>query len=303
MKEGEPNKEYIKRGELYFLWHPETENVFSGYGLTMKARSKEHLIGLLMVDRPSQGVTEWLNRVEEACGGYELVVMTASGERGLLCQMQVEPDSQPLLKRFPSSKAADIEMSLKPLLVNRPIPSFIIGWDGQRNVWRSQQATLNELSPSLRELFERIGYGCLAVEANIGIVHVCHAADDDIAVFADKPVMYRWQLIRMPDAPLIRLECVILDNPINPFRFESFLNVAAEDQADVLAQLANQEELYFTFYGDDLGFRFSKVVPHDEQQWQLLDEIVAEATDYWNELQQDKRDFDKAKVEFMKRFI
>ncbi len=38
----------------------------------------------------------------------------------------------------------------------------------------------------------------------------------------------------MPSTPLIHLELVIMDNPINPFRFESFLNVAEEDQANTL---------------------------------------------------------------------
>ncbi|MGB3717776.1 MAG: hypothetical protein WA996_25425 [Candidatus Promineifilaceae bacterium] len=69
----------------------------------------------------------------------------------------------------------------------------------------------------------------------------------------------------MPDAPLVRLQLVILDKPINPFSIESFLNAAAEDQTTVLNQLANQEELYLAFYGDDLAYRFSEAVPHDKQ--------------------------------------
>jgi hypothetical protein len=80
-----------------------------------------------------------------------------------------------------------------------------------------------------------------------------------------------------PTAPLIRLQLTILDRPSNPYRFESFLNVAAEHQARVLAQLAGQERLYLAFYGDDLNHRFTKVVNHDRQQWQYLDELVAEA--------------------------
>jgi hypothetical protein len=64
----------------------------------------------------------------------------------------------------------------------------------------------------------------------------------------------------MPTAPLIRLNVVIFDRPENPFEFESFLNVAEEDQAHVLDELANQDELYLSFYGDDLKYRFTKTV-------------------------------------------
>jgi hypothetical protein len=75
-----------------------------------------------------------------------------------------------------------------------------------------------------------------------------------------------------PGAPLLRLEVVILDDPVNPYRVECFLNVAQEDQARVLAKLANQNRLYLAFCGDDLTHRFTHVVDHDELPWQYLDE-------------------------------
>jgi hypothetical protein len=143
----------------------------------------------------------------------------------------------------------------------------------------------------------------MAAETNIGVVHVCHAADSDIEGFANKPVSYQWQLVKMPTAPLIRLELTILDRPSNPYRFESFLNVAEEDQARVLAQLAGQDQLYLAFYGDDLTHRFAKIVNHDRQQWQYLDELVAEALEHWHEIPAEQRDFDKAKAEFMRRIV
>jgi hypothetical protein len=126
MREREPNKEIISRGDLYFLWHPGTENVFSGYGLTVKAGSNEHLVGLLMIDRPPQCVAEWLQTVEEAFGQCELLAMTASGDRGILCQMQIDPESQPYLKRFPFDKAGAIESSLQQVLEERPNAAFIM---------------------------------------------------------------------------------------------------------------------------------------------------------------------------------
>jgi len=303
MREREPCKENISRGDLYFLWHPATEYVFSGYGLTMKAGSNEHLVGLLMIDRPPNNVAEWLQTVEETFGQHELLAMTAAGERGILCQMQIKSESQSYLKRFPFDKAAAIESSLQQVLEERPRTAFIMSWDEKSHAWRSQIASPDDLPLGLREVFEQTGYGCLAVEANIGVVHVCHASDADIEGFADKPVWSQWQLILMPTAPLIRLELVIPDRPDNPFKFESFLNVAEEDQARVLGRLANQNQLFMAFYGDDLGYCYAKTIPHDEQQWQQLDEIITRAIDYWNDLSPERRDFDKAKIEFINNFI
>jgi hypothetical protein len=158
------------------------------------------------------------------------------------------------------------------------------------------------LPRKIREVFERTGYGCLAAEADIGIVHVCHASDQDIG-FRDKPIHYQWQLIKMPTAPLIRLDVVVLDNPTNPFKFESFLNVDAPDQAAVLSSLANQDRLYLAFYGTDMSYRYTKLIAHDEQQWQRLDELVQEAQSYLYSLEPWRRDFDLAKAEFMQHFI
>jgi hypothetical protein len=50
VEQPQPN-EIIRRGQLYFLAHPGTE-IVSGYGLTTTAGRMDHLVGLLMVDRP-----------------------------------------------------------------------------------------------------------------------------------------------------------------------------------------------------------------------------------------------------------
>ena len=103
----------------------------------------------------------------------------------------------------------------------------------------------------------------------------------------------------MPTAPLIRLTLNILDRPQDPYRFESFLNVAEEDQLQVLARLARQEELVLAFYGDWLDYRFSGTIAHGEQQWQQLDEFIARAESYWKQLPPEQRDYDRAKEAFI----
>jgi hypothetical protein len=171
----------------------------------------------------------------------------------------------------------------QPLLVNLPKPVFTLRRDEEARNWRSEFAA--------------------TAETNIGVLHVCHAADGDIEDFANKPVSYQWQLVKMPTAPLIRLELAILDRPANPYRFESFLNVVEEDQAKVLAQLAGQNRPYLALYSDDLSHCFTKIVSHDRQQWQYLDELVAEALDHSHQIPPEQRDFAKAKAEFARRFV
>ena len=55
----------------------------------------------------------------------------------------------------------------------------------------------------------------------------------------------------------------------------------------------------FEGYGDDLSYRYSRVISHDEQQWQLLDDLVEQAVKYWEMIPSEKQDFDRAKWVFM----
>ena len=219
-----------------------------------------------------------------------------------MCRMRIEPNSIPYLQKCPFEKAYTIQEALQPLLEHPPKPTFQMHWNAEHRMWLSQIQPPNKLPQELKSVLEKTGHGCLPVESDIGVVHVCHAPDSDIANFADKPVISQWQLIKMPTAPLIRLELVIIDNPDNPFCLESFLNVADIDQENILAELAGQEKLYLAFYGDDLEYRYAKVIPHDIQQWQLLDELTAEANRYWQSLSPEVRDYDQAISVFMSQY-
>lgn len=300
MEEREPQSERLSRGELLCLYHPGTNDIFSGYGLVMADDQPGHLTGILMVDRPFPADPTWLERIYDAYGACDLVPMTARGERGLVCQMHIEPDSLQHLRRFAPSIGQPLQEALHPLLEEPPAPALALRWDEERRVWLSEMVVRNDLPPAVHEVFERSGYGCLAVESSRGIVHVCHASDDDIDNFIDRPVEARWDLIEMPTAPLVRLELLVYDDPRDPFCFESFLNVAAPDQLGVLAELAGQEELYLAFYGDDLTYRYTAVLAHGEGQWQRLDDIIARAELYWQSLPDEARDFDRAKALYMR---
>ncbi len=301
MTEREPAKEPIQPGTLFYLWHPETEAVFSGYGLTLAQGRTDRLVGLLMVDRPQPVSIEWLEQVGHTFGGYQLLAMTTSGEQGIACQMHIEPESLPYLRQFPSAKSAAIQAALRPWLEYLPQPVFTVQWDESSRTWRSQFAVSSELPPALKEVFARTGYGCAAVETDRGIIHACHASEADIAGFAGKPIWFQWQLIQMPTAPLVRLELAILDNPTQPYRFESFLNVGEPHQLRILARLASQAELHLAFYGQDLTYRYTKSIAHDEQQWQQLDELTEMALAYWQALPPEQRDFDRAKAAYLRQ--
>ena len=146
MWERENRKELIGKGELFFLSHPGKEEIFSGYGLTVEEGSKGNLVGLLMVDRPRPADPEWLRRVERNFGEYQLVPMTATGERGIVCRMKVETESIQHLRQHFSEKSTAIRSALKPLLEELPKPLFRLQWDDEEQLWRSQFVSPSEPS-------------------------------------------------------------------------------------------------------------------------------------------------------------
>ena len=124
MREREPRKEFISRGELFYLGHTETDQIFSGYGLTNESGRGDRLVGLLMVDRPHPADPDWLETVASTFGECQLVPMTATGERVLACQMRIEVGSLSYLCRFPSNKSSTIQKALEPLLEEPPAPKL-----------------------------------------------------------------------------------------------------------------------------------------------------------------------------------
>ena len=156
MGEREPRKEIVGKGELFFLSHPGTEDFFSGYGLTVQPGSRDLLIGLLMIDRPKPADPRWLKRVENAFGESQLVPITAAGERGIACQMQMEPESLPHLRQFSTEKAAAIKTALQPLLEEPPNPTFTLRWNEEKQLWTSQIALPPFEMPEYEP--QRVGY-------------------------------------------------------------------------------------------------------------------------------------------------
>lgn len=126
----------IAKGDLFFLMHGDT-TVFSGYGLALAAGSKQQLVGMLLVDRPQRASPAWLAEVRNAFGPFDLYPMTTAGERGLNCQMWVEPDSLVYVRSMVSPLAQQLQETLFPLLHRPPAPHFVVRWDPSVQAWRS----------------------------------------------------------------------------------------------------------------------------------------------------------------------
>jgi hypothetical protein len=127
----------IMRGReapLVFLWHPGTRDLFSGYGLRI---APAHLVGVVMVDRPVPAAADWLEEVQRIFGGYELVPMTHSGERGMVCQMRIAEDSRVHLRVMWNAQSEAIRQALVPLLAEPPAVTLAMAWDESRGGWVS----------------------------------------------------------------------------------------------------------------------------------------------------------------------
>lgn len=292
-------KERPRVGDLYFLWNPTTEN-FSGYGLVTEEDHPDRLVGLLMVDRPQPADPQWLAKVEAAYGEYRLIPMTKTDERGILCQMQIVKDSLPYLRSFPNPKSSDIRVALKPLLDEPPNPVLKVRWNPLLSLWQSDFWI--GLPQEMQAMFIKTGYGSFAAESKGIVSFVTYAPDEDIESFRRAPVLYRWELIQMPTAPLIRFRATILDDPRSPYALEHFLNTSDLEQARILSRLIEQKELSFDFFGAEFEFRYSKHLDHPIRMREQLRWCVQQAKDYWATLDPEERDFDLAKAEFQRRW-
>ena len=116
---------------------------------------REELIILLQPDFPAREPRDG----EATYGECRLVPMTAAGERGIACQMQIEPHDLPWPRRYPGGKAAAMRTALKPLLEDPPRPVFFLPWDEEARLWCSRFFVTEEVPSEIGEVFERTGIG------------------------------------------------------------------------------------------------------------------------------------------------
>ena len=125
----------LRAPKITFLWHPGTKDIFSGYGLVL---GPGHLVGLVMVDRPKPLDPAWLAVIEQTFGSYQLVAMTQSGERGIVCQMHIAKASTRYLRVLPHPRTEELRDVLVPLLADLPAVTLALAWSPKTRYWVSQ---------------------------------------------------------------------------------------------------------------------------------------------------------------------
>lgn len=128
----------VARGDLFFLWHPDTRFTFSGYGLVVETGHRDLLHGILMVDRPYPVSALWLESVQQTFGEIFLYAMTATHERGIACQMRIAADSLPYVCSLSVPMAQRLRRALMPLLAQPPKPRFLLKWEPTLRLWQSE---------------------------------------------------------------------------------------------------------------------------------------------------------------------
>jgi hypothetical protein len=121
--------------ELRFLWHPDTTDIFSGYGLLV---APAHVVGLLMVDRPDPVDANWLEMIERTFGSYQLTAMTTGGKRGMVCQMRIAEESMQYLRVVPHPDIGALRDALIPLLNDLPAVTLHLAWSANHACWMSR---------------------------------------------------------------------------------------------------------------------------------------------------------------------
>jgi hypothetical protein len=127
---------------LYFLTHEGNPGVFSGYGIPLKEGTKSPLVGMLLLDRPERCPQEYLDRIYDTFGEYQIGPMTSKGDRGLYTCMSIEdPLSLDLLRddlynSVAGTIAEILDNSLKAGLL--PNPKLKVRWSPEERLWVSE---------------------------------------------------------------------------------------------------------------------------------------------------------------------
>jgi hypothetical protein len=156
------------------------------------------------------------------------------------------------------------------------------------------------LDPELKALIAQEASGAvLWQDAEAGqTALLAKAADKDVVSFQGPvPIQTQWELGRYAGGSVLRLLLVIFDQPEQPYRFETFINVGAPEQLACVTQLLAQQTLSLHFFDSQTAYVFTKAIRNPRQQrWQLR-ALVNQAVQDWQALG-ERWDFDQAKALF-----
>lgn len=124
------------------------------------------------------------------------------------------------------------------------------------------------------------------------------AADQDVRGFKGKvPIQTYWELGHFECGSVLRMHITIFDRPDNPYRFETFINVASPEQLACVNQLVSQETLQLHFFDGRTEYVLTKEIKYPHVQRRQLENLTAQALQDLTKLG-PAWDFDLAKVVF-----
>ena len=100
---------------------------------------------------------------------------------------------------------------------------------------------------------------------------------EDIKGFKGAAVRYQWQLGRFESGPVLCAYLELLDDPVNPYALETFLDVAKGDDLALAQRLIDQDHLTLHFYNLRLSYQFSKRIRHRRKQREELADLIRQA--------------------------
>lgn len=121
--------------QLYCLWHDGQPSHCAGVGLPINPGQAAWLVGLFSVSGPYAPTGDWFELVQGWFGGYETHPMDENGRLGIACQMYIEPESRPQLKRLDLPVAATYVEPLRPLQRNPPRVRFRMRYLPMAGTW------------------------------------------------------------------------------------------------------------------------------------------------------------------------
>ena len=142
-------------------------------------------------------------------------------------------------------------------------------------------------------------YACLTQATDQGTVYILKAPRVEIQrVHGTLPVTVSHELYLHPSSPVIRTLLTLYDDPAHPLAFESFINIADDDQRGDFIALAAQDHLVLLFYDETLAHRLTKRVSHSGQG--RIKRIVQNAQAELAAIGAEQVDFDRAKADVIK---
>lgn len=158
------------------------------------------------------------------------------------------------------------------------------------------------LPPQLATILRtQADYVLLAHGTDRGTVYVVKAPASDIAGLRGRiPISVRHELYEHPLSPVIRTVLRLYDRPQTPLALECYCNAGEPDQREEFAALGRQGELLLLCYdARELRHRLSKRVRNAGKD--AIAGIVARADALLARIPRERRDFDRAKTDVLRR--